>query len=148
MEIALVSVNCGVARLIAGRDGTPVVSAIGKSPIADPVVFVGRHGIAGDVQADRSVHGAVDKAVHAYSADHWPCWTAGKDFVCAARCFGENLTVSGVDEDDVSIGGRFRWGETILEIAQPRGLCATLDIHNGHSGMAHAMKLSVPSGPC
>ena len=142
VEIALVSVNRGVARLIARRDGTPVISAIGKSPIADAIVFVGREGIAGDIHADRSVHGGVDEAVHAYSADHWPWWKARKDFVCAAGSFGENLTVSGADERDISIGDRFRWGEVILEIAQPRGPCATLDIHNDCSGMAHAMKLS------
>jgi MOSC domain-containing protein YiiM len=142
VEIALVSVNRGIARLIGRRNGAPVVSAIAKSRIADPVVFVGSQGIAGDSQADRSVHGGIDKAVHAYSADHWPWWKAEKGFVCAAGCFGENLTVSGADEGDVAIGDRFQWGDVILQVAQPRGPCATLDIHNARSGVAHTMMLS------
>ena len=145
MELTLVSVNRGIARMIGRRGGTPVVSAIGKSPIADPVVFVGRQGIAGDIQADRSVHGGVDKAVHAYSADHWPWWKADNGLVCAAGCFGENHTVRGADESDVSIGDRFAWGDVILEIAQPRGPCANLDLHSGRTGVAHMM---TSSGRC
>lgn len=136
------SVNRGVARPIGTRDGDPVISAIAKSEIAESIVFVGGQGIAGDVQADRSVHGGIDKAVHAYSADHWPWWQAEKGFVCSAGCFGENLTVAGADENDISIGDRFRWGDVFLEVAQPRGPCATVDLYNGRSDVAHAMTLS------
>ncbi len=142
MELILVSVNCGIASPIGIRDGDPIISAIAKSGIAEPIVFVGGQGIAGDVQADRSVHGGIDKAVHAYSADHWPWWQAEKGFVCSAGCFGENLTVAGADEGDVSIGDRFRWGNVILEVAQPRGPCATVDVFNSRSDVAHAMTLS------
>jgi len=142
VELILVSVNRGIACPIGRRGGDPVISAIAKSGIAEPIVFVGGKGIAEDVQANRSVHGGIDKEVHAYSADHWPWWQAEKGFVCSAGCFGENLTVAGADEGDVSIGDRFRWGDVILEVAQPRGPCATVDIHNSRSDVAHAMTLS------
>ena len=107
VELILVSVNRGIACPIRRRNGNPVISAIAKSGIAEPIVFVGGHGVAGNVQVDRSVHGGIDKAVLAYSADHWPWWQAEKGFVCSAGCFGENLTVAGADEGDVSIRETF-----------------------------------------
>ena len=44
-----------------------------KTPIEGPV-FVGTMNLAGDGQADLKNHGGVDKAVLAYSADHYPKW--------------------------------------------------------------------------
>ena len=70
----LASVNIGTARpLMAG--GRRVLSGIGKQAVAGPVA-VGRMGLAGDEQADLSVHGGLDKAVYAYPAEHYAFWQA------------------------------------------------------------------------
>src|SRR5580658_315220 len=66
-----------------------------KTPIVGKI-FVGRTNLVGDGQADLKHHGGIDKAVLAYSADHYPEWrgTLNKpDFPFGA--FGENLTISG-----------------------------------------------------
>ncbi|HEY2444222.1 MAG TPA: MOSC domain-containing protein [Rhizomicrobium sp.] len=146
LDLALLSVNSGVARVIGTRHGEPVLSAIAKSPIAVPIAFVGLGGIAGDVQADRSVHGGPDKALHAYSAHHWRWWRDETGLDCAPGCFGENFTVGGADESEISIGDRFRWGGAILEVSQPRGPCANLDLHAGRSDVAQTMTLSGRTG--
>lgn len=142
LELALVSANRGAVQILAGPDGELVRSAIAKLPVAEARVFVGRDGIAGDVQADRSVHGGVDKAVYAYPADHWLWWRNEKGLKCAAGLFGENLTLRGADERDIGIGDRFQWGDAVLEVSQPRGPCRTLDLFLQRNDAAHAMTIS------
>jgi hypothetical protein len=42
--------------------------------------------------------------------------------------FGENLTVSGMADDEVCVGDRYRVGGTVLEISQPRVTCYKVGI--------------------
>jgi len=142
MDVTLISVNCGVSRIIGRRNEVPVLSAIGKSPVKEETVSVGRLGIGGDEQANRSVHGGPDQAVCVYTADHWPWWREEKGFVCEPATFGENLTVSGADEDIIGIGDRFAWDDVVLEVTQPRGPCANVDLRHGRTDLAHTMTLS------
>ena len=146
MPLTLVSVNCGVPRIIGERNGGSVLSAIGKSPVGAETIFFGSLGFEGDVQANRSMHGGADKAVCVYSADHWAWWRDEKGFRCEAGTFGENLTVLGADEESVGIGDRFAWGDVILEVTQPRGPCANVDLHHGRSDLAQTMTLSIRCG--
>jgi MOSC domain-containing protein YiiM len=94
-----------------------------KTPIEGPV-FVGSTNLAGDSQADLKHHGGVDKAVLAYSADHYPKW---RDELGIPNmpfgAFGENLTISGLSEAFVCIGDIFRIGQVTFEVSQPRQPC-------------------------
>lgn len=102
-------------------------SAIVKTDLG-PTVSVGTLGLEGDEQADLVHHGGRDKAVLAYAASHYEFWKArypAKNF-CAGG-FGENLTVSGWDEDSCCVGDRFEIGSCLLEISQPRQPCWKLD---------------------
>ena len=66
----------------------------------------------------------VDKAVLAYSADHYPEWRESlriPDMPFGA--FGENLTIAGLSEESVCIGDIFRIGDAIFEVSQPRQPC-------------------------
>ena len=60
-----------------GPAGVP--SAFVKHPVDGPVA-VGRLGLAGDEQADLTVHGGAEKAVYAYGASHYPAWVADFPF--------------------------------------------------------------------
>ncbi|HEX9160027.1 MAG TPA: MOSC domain-containing protein [Rhizomicrobium sp.] len=146
MPVRLLSVNCGVPRVIGARNGQPVHSAIGKVPVPAETVFFGRLGLEGDVQANLSVHGGPDQAVCVYSADHWPSWRAEKGLHCQAATFGENLTVIDADEETVGIGDRFHWGDVVLEVTQPRGPCSNVDLYHGRSDLAQTMTLTVRCG--
>ena len=85
---------------------------------------VGTTGIDGDGQADRIHHGGIDKAVLAYSADHFAAWRSELDGrEVTAGMFGENLTFNGLDETTVCIGDHFQINNVILEVSQPRQPC-------------------------
>jgi MOSC domain-containing protein YiiM len=98
-------------------------TAFFKSPIAGRV-RVGELGLEGDEQADRNNHGGIDKAVLAYSADHYPYW---REHLSLPEMpfggFGENLTIAGCEESTVCIGDRWQAGDVLLEVSQPRQPC-------------------------
>lgn len=129
MELQLLSLNIGRRRVIAMLHGEPVLSAIDKAPITAGDIGVRRLGLEDDEQADLSVHGGEDKAVYAYPSENWRWWEDEKNLKCGPATFGENLTLSGADEDAVAIGDRFQWGDTVLEISQPRAPCFKLALH-------------------
>jgi MOSC domain-containing protein YiiM len=98
-------------------------TAFFKSPVAGSI-RVGEMGIAGDQQADRENHGGLDKAVLAYSADHYAFWRAHLNLPDMPHGgFGENLTIAGLDESSVCIGDRWQAGNVVLEVSQPRQPC-------------------------
>lgn len=94
-----------------------------KAPQTAPC-WLGYEGFRGDEQADRRHHGGVDKAVCVYPARHYPYW---RDLLplddLPHGAFGENLTVSGLAEEDVCIGDVFSLGEAQVQVSQPRQPC-------------------------
>ena len=128
------SVNVGRPRQIAVRRGRPLMSAIGKEPVAGRVCVTG-DGVEGDAQADLRVHGGPDKAVYAYAAEDAAWWAEALGRSLAPGAFGENLTVEGVDVTGARIGERWRVGTAELEVCQPRLPCAKLGIRFGDPGM-------------
>ena len=130
----LLSVNVGTPRPLGPYRGGTVRSAIGKVPV-DGRVRVEGVNVAGDDQADRSVHGGPDKAVYAYAAEDSRWWGAelGRDVPPGA--FGENLTVEGVDVSGAVIGERWRIGTVELEVCQPRFPCFKLGLRFGDPKM-------------
>ncbi len=131
----IVSVNVGLPRDLAHRDGV-VSSGIVKEPVEGPVA-VGATNLAGDGQADLSVHGGIDKAVYAYPHEHYAAWARqlGRDDLTPGW-FGENLTVEGLLEDEVRIGDVLRAGSAVFAVSQPRVPCFKLAIRMGDPGFA------------
>jgi MOSC domain-containing protein YiiM len=97
-------------------------TAFGKSPVAGPVGL--RESLDGDAQADHRYHGGPERAVLAYSADHYPLWRAELAWPeLPLGGFGENLSVEGVNEDTACIGDVWRAGTALLQIASRREPC-------------------------
>ncbi len=145
MDLRLLSVNVALPRIIARLNTGPVESGISKIRVTAPSVFVGALNIDGDGQADLIAHGGPDKAVYAYPADHW-LWWAERRFETVSGTFGENLTTLGATEDQVRIGDRFRWGEAVLEVSQPRSPCYKFAIHTDRADAPQLMTLSARTG--
>lgn len=146
MNLRILSVNISRARAIGTFEGRTVISGIAKTQGSSDGVVVRRLGIEGDEQADLTAHGGPDKAVYAYPSEHWAWWQSEKHLACGPATFGENLTLAGADESSVSIGDRFRWGECVLEICQPRAPCYKLGVHTARPDAPQAMTLSARCG--
>jgi MOSC domain-containing protein YiiM len=133
----IVSVNVGRPRRIASVRGRPLLSAIGKAPVEGRVRVEGVN-LAGDDQADRSVHGGPDKAVYAYAREDGDWWADVLGIEIPNGMFGENLTVSGLDVSGAVIGARWLVGTAELEVSQPRLPCAKLGVRFGTPKMIRA----------
>jgi MOSC domain-containing protein YiiM len=142
-----------VNRAVAGwRDigGRRVLTAIGKAPVSGPVHAL---GLAGDEQADLSVHGGVGKAVYAYPSEHYAFWQTVRaqarvslwDEPLPPGAMGENLTLAGVDETRLWIGDRLHLPGCVLAVSEPRYPCFKF---NAAMGFAQAGRLMWQSGYC
>ncbi|MCW5636632.1 MAG: MOSC domain-containing protein [Rubrivivax sp.] len=132
--------------------GRRVRTAIGKRPVQGAVA-VRELGLAGDEQADPSVHGGRSKALYLYPGEHHAFWrtvraqaraAAWEDAIAPGR-FGENLLAEGLTEDRLWIGDRLRLPGCVLAVSEPRFPCVKF---NHAMGFAHAAKLMVQSGFC
>ncbi|MCY8957819.1 MOSC domain-containing protein [Bacillus cereus] len=123
-EYQLLSLNIGLPKEVT-YGGKVVHTGINKKQVKEPV-YLSFVKFNGDGQADLVHHGGVDKAVCVYTGDHYPYWEKelNQDLVYGA--FGENITVSGMSEEDVCIGDTFELGQAIVQVTQPRQPCFKL----------------------
>lgn len=141
----VVSVNVGQPRELV-HDGELLRTSIWKEAVSGPV-HVGRLNLAGDQQSDLRVHGGPDKAVYAYSADDYDFWRAELPGVALPwGAFGENLTVSGLDESLLGIGDRWRIGSAEFLVTQPRQPCFKLGLRLGRPDIVKRFQASGRSG--
>ena len=139
-HVGLLSVNVGRPSFLGYHRGRPVSSGIAKSPVAVESLNLDRLNLEGDGQADLEVHGGPDKAVYAYPSEHLSPWSEELGESLGPAAFGENLTVAGWLEDEVRIGDRWRWGEALLEVCQPRWPCYKLALYRGSGTVGPRMR--------
>jgi len=146
-SIGLAAVNVGTPAVLSRSDDTTVWSAIAKAPVASgTMLWLSTVNLAGDGQADQSVHGGPDKAVYAYPVEHLAPWRAELGTALGDAPFGENLDTIGVTESDVCIGDLWSWGEATLEVCQPRWPCFKLALHRGRGDIGQRMRQSGRTG--
>lgn len=141
----IVSVNVGLPREVVWKDMT-VQTAIFKEPVAGTVA-IRELNLAGDQQADLTVHGGSEKAVYAYPMEHYEYWRKElSDSSMLWGAFGENLTTEGLSEDTVCIGDLLRAGSAILQVTQPRMPCYKLEFRFNRADMIKRFLASGRSG--
>jgi ferredoxin-NADP reductase/MOSC domain-containing protein YiiM/ferredoxin len=123
----LLSLNVGGPREVAW-EGKTVRTAIWKEPVDGPRM-VRRINIDGDDQADRLAHGGEHRAVFVYQIESYRYWERelGRDDFTYGQ-FGENFTVEGLADDAVCVGDRYRIGDAVFEVTQPRVTCYRVGI--------------------
>ena len=144
--------DLSVSALFTGKavirwSGEPA-TAIGKQRVS------GKHwltttGIRGDEQADLSVHGGPEKALHHYPSDHYAFWKAQMPAVAdrfAMGGFGENIASTGLTEDMLCIGDIIGIGDAIVQVTQGRQPCWKLSAHIGREDMAARFQKSGYTG--
>ena len=128
-------------------------SAIAKARVDGPRT-VHLLGIEGDAQADLTVHGGPEKAIHHYPRDHYRWWQerlagrslANRALLDRAGAFGENISTSALTEREVCIGDRFRLGTALVEVAQGRQPCWKQAHRLGDKSVVAAMVKSGRTG--
>jgi len=147
----ILNINAGKVAPLFVKEGETthrVVSGIRKQAI-ELSVQVGPLGIAGDEQADLSVHGGLDKAVYLYPHEHYAFWRDARERMLKQQsellpgAMGENLTTTGLLETDLWVGDRLQIGEVILEVTEPRSPCYKFGAVMGY---AQALKHMLQSG--
>ena len=91
-------------------------------------------GLAGDVQADRRVHGGADKAVHHYAAENYEIlkeYFPEHEAMFVPGSIGENISTRGWHENNVCIGDIFRIGVCRVQVSQPRSPCWKINARYG-----------------
>lgn len=111
----LISVNVGLPRAVTWK-GKTITTGIFKEPVSGQVT-VRSLSLDGDGQADLTVHGGLDKAVYAYPFEHYDYWRSElPNTELTPGVFGENFTVTGLREEELNIGDRFRVGSVELMV--------------------------------
>lgn len=110
-------------------------SAINKAAVNQ--VSVTTMGFVGDEQADQFFHGGQLQAVHQMPASVYPLIRQHfPQVVIYEGMLGENLIVSGMQEDNVCIGDIFQIGTVQLQVTRPRRPCWKIDSQLNKSGVA------------
>ncbi len=132
------SVNVGLPRDVEWNHRT-VFTGAWKHPVSGPRM-VRRLNIDGDGQGDLGGHGGENRAVLVYQLDSYRHWAEhfGRDDL-EPGMLGENLTVDGLPDDEVCIGDRYRIGDAVLEVTQPRVTCYRAGMRIGEPRMAALM---------
>jgi ferredoxin-NADP reductase/MOSC domain-containing protein YiiM len=123
----LLSVNVGLPQDLTWH-GRTVYTAVWKKPVEGPVQ-VRWLNLDGDGQGDLAGHGGEQRAVFVYQIESYQYWQdqLGRDDFEYGQ-FGENFTVTGLGDDQVCIGDRYRIGEALFEVTQPRVTCYRVGI--------------------
>lgn len=149
MKLLSVNVATVSGRLINGRR---VPTAISKQPVPGPVAVLPL-GLAGDEQADLTVHGGLRKAVYAYGTQHYAFWQTVRaqaqvslwDDTLPFGAVGENLSIEGLDETRLWIGDELVLPGCRLAVTEPRQPCFKF---NAAMGFNQAAQLMRQSGYC
>ena len=113
-------------------NGKVLSTGIFKYPTSSPLVL-DKETVANDSIADRRVHGGIHKACYLFSVKHYPYWKKRyPDLEWNWGMFGENLSVTEMDETQIRIGDIYKIGSALVQISQPREPCFKLGVRFGN----------------
>ena len=135
MSPRLIALNVGLPR-DHPWGGRIVRTGIWKEPVAGRRM-ARRLNIDGDGQGDLEGHGGEHRAVLVYQLESYRHWEheLGRPESTYGQ-FGENFTVDGLPDDEVCIGDRYRIGDALFEVSQPRVTCYRVGLRMGEPRMA------------
>ena len=149
----LLSVQLGAARRIKMGERS-ILTAFNKHTAAGNIAVTAL-GLMGDEQADLSIHGGLEKAVYAYPAEHYAFWQRARieagvsplidDDSLPHGAMGENLTLSGLLEEQVWAGDVLQFANCALRVTLPREPCFKF---NAAMGFSRASRLMADTGLC
>ncbi len=157
----LLSISTGKVQTLSegsGEQPKKIVSGIRKQVVSNQAqpdsIALGLMGLAGDEQADLTVHGGLDKAIYLYPSEHYAFWNTVSEQAKVALpagglahgSMGENLTTSGLLETELHVGDRLQIGECEFFVTAPRSPCYKFNIAMGFNWAVKMMWQSGFSG--
>ncbi|WP_170415449.1 MOSC domain-containing protein [Ruegeria atlantica] len=105
-------------------------------------------GFSKDAQADLTVHGGKEKAIHHYALDHYADWQSEGHMATGTKpsAFGENIATTGLTEENLCIGDILRLGTATVQISQGRQPCWKLGMHTGNERMPYLFQKTGRTG--
>ncbi|WMI65879.1 MOSC domain-containing protein [Aestuariibaculum sp. YM273] len=109
----------------------PVQTGIYKTPTEGPI-YLGKSDVKHDSVIDRKYHGGEFKACYLFSENQYEFWKLlYPNLDWNWGMFGENLTVSNLDETKLYVGDTYKVGSAIIQITEPREPCWKLGVKFG-----------------
>jgi MOSC domain-containing protein YiiM len=113
-------------------NGKEETTGIYKKTVEQPI-YLGKENVQDDEVSDRIHHGGEFKACYLFSSDYYTYW---KDLYPNLEwnwgMFGENLTLEGLDENQLHIGDIYQLGDCKVQITQAREPCYKLGVKFGN----------------
>lgn len=116
------SLNLGAVEAVRFADGGEIQSAIRKRPQTQPVALTPA-GLPGD-QVHHHAHGGPNRALHVYPIEHYAAFEDLTNHPLPIPCFGENITLRGMTEEEVRVGDVWQIGSARLQVTMPTERCA------------------------
>ena len=155
----LLSISSGKVMPLFGShhpNYSTVASAIEKKSVSNLAshtsIEITRLGVAGDEQADLSVHGGLEKAIYVYPIEHYAFWNellsreTKKSVALPLGALGENFTIEGLLETDIFVGDQMHIGALQFTVVKLREPCFKFNAKMKYKGAAKAMLQSGFSG--
>ncbi len=141
----VISVNIGKKRKVQWKNKT-FETGMYKYPV-EGSIFLGTEDVVNDDVVDRRYHGGIEKAVYAYGENHYEFWKMKyPELDFNFGMFGENLTVSILNEEDIKVGSVYQLGEAKIEVTKPREPCVKLGIRFNDASVVRQFWNTTKSG--
>ncbi|QHS24099.1 MOSC domain-containing protein [Virgibacillus sp. MSP4-1] len=134
----LKSINVGRIETLHYGEKT-LKTAMRKRPITEPA-YVSKTGFLEDQQEFKG-HGGTEKALCLYPTEHYTYWQDILEGVeNHTALFGENLSSTGITEDNTHIGDIFQLGEAVIQVTEPRTPCHKIATRYNVPDLARQMR--------
>ena len=125
------------------HNGTEYRSGISKDQV--DYLEVTSKQIKGDDVENHEYHGGSDRVICVYPFEHYQYWEKTYGTSLPKAAFGENLTVTCMQESTVCVGDVYQIGDTILQVSQGRFPCSTINKHtNLNTLLAKTVAMGYP----
>lgn len=116
-------------------NGKEETTGIYKTPTDRPI-YLGKEEVKHDCVIDRKYHGGTYKACYLFSEIHYKYWkNLYPNLNWEWGMFGENLTVSDMNENKIFVGDIYKVGNALVQITQPREPCYKLGVKFGNQNI-------------
>tara|TARA_B100000508_G_C11328976_1_gene213308 strand:+ start:89 stop:640 length:552 start_codon:yes stop_codon:yes gene_type:complete len=123
----VISVNIGERKTL-NYQGKIIETGIFKFPV-NHSIFLDKEEVKTDTIVNRKYHGGFEKAVYGYSENHYDYWKQlYPNLDWNYGMFGENLTISNLEETEICVGNIYKLGEALIEVTKPREPCMKLGL--------------------